>query len=328
MKRNFVLATVVAIATAVPAVAADQLVIGTGGTGGTYYPVGVGLSKVVSDAVDGISVDAVSSGGSTENVRLIARKEVDLGITNGVVGSLAVNGQGVFEGKIQENLRSLFSLWGNTEHHVALASQAKTGTVDDIADLGGKYNIGGRKSGARTSASLMLAAIGHDVENIDIEYLAKYSESVRALQDKRIAAANLGAGMPVAAVTELYAALGADNVTILAFTDEHLEKINAAYPGLYYRREIPAGTYPGQEDAVQSAEYANLMVVDEGVSDETAYQFVKAVFENLDEIHAIHPAAKAIQLDKALSGLSVPLHPGAIKYYEEQGLAIPDHLKP
>jgi TRAP transporter TAXI family solute receptor len=310
------------------AIAADQLVIGTGGTGGTYYPVGVGIAKIVSDAVSDLSVDAVSSGGSTENVRLIGKKEIDLGITNGVVGALATSGTGVFDGKPQSNLRALFSLWGNTEHQVALPSEVKTGTVADLATLSGKYNIGGRKSGARTAASLMLGAIGNDVENMNMEFLAKYSESARALQDRRISAANLGAGMPVAAVTELYATVGADDVTILSFSDAQLDMLNDAFPGLYYRKEIPANTYPGQTDAVASAEYANLMVVDESVSDEAVYQFVKAVFDNLEDVHAIHPSAQAIKLESALSGLSAPLHPGAVRFYEENGLTIPDHLRP
>ncbi|MEM7566717.1 MAG: TAXI family TRAP transporter solute-binding subunit, partial [Pseudomonadota bacterium] len=309
------------------AVAQESLVIATGGTGGTYYPVGVGIARVVADAT-AFSVDAVTSGGSTENVRLIGRDEVDMGITNGVVGSLAVNGTDAFEGDRQDDLRSLFSLWGNTEHHVALSAAVETGTVDDLASLDGKYNIGGRQSGARTAATLMLRALGHDPDAMDLEFLSSYSEAGSALQDGRIAAANMGAGVPVAAVTELYAALGGDGVTILEFTDAQLAKIDAAYPGLYYQTTIPAEAYPGQSEPVTTAEYANLMVVDADVSDDVAYAFVAAVFDNLEAVHAIHPAAQKIRLETALDGLSVPLHPGAARYYEEQGIAVPDRLKP
>lgn len=328
MMKLGTLCAVAALSAASISSAQEQLVIGTGGTGGTYYPVGVGIAKIVSDAAPELSVDAVSSGGSTENVRLISRGETDLGITNGVVGALAVSGTGVFEGKQQTSLRSLFSLWGNTEHQVALMSDVTTGTVDDIASLSGKYNIGGRTSGARTSATLLLTTLGHDVETIDMEFLAKYSDAARALQDRRISAANLGAGMPVAAVTELFATVGAENVRILEYTDAHLEKLNEALPGLYYRAEIPADTYPGQTEPVATAEFANLMVVDASVSEDVAYQFVKAVFENLEAVHDIHPSAKAISLESALSGLSAPLHPGAIRYYEERGLTVPEHLLP
>ncbi|MCV6575167.1 MAG: TAXI family TRAP transporter solute-binding subunit [Cohaesibacter sp.] len=328
MKSIYAAALVACLSLSGHSFAQTKLVMGTGGTGGTYYPVGVGLAKIVSSAVPDLSIDAISSGGSTENVRLIGKKEIELGITNGVVGALASSGTGVFEGKPQKNLRALFSLWGNTEHQVALSKDVKTGTIADLATLSGKYNIGGRKSGARTAASLMLGAVGHDVKDIDLEFLAKYSESARALQDRRISAANLGAGMPVVAVTELFASAGADKVRILSFSDEQLAKFNQAYPGLYYRKEIPANTYPGQTKAVPSAEYANLMVVDDSVAEEAVYRFVKAVFENLETVHAIHPSAKAIKLETAMAGLSAPLHSGAIRYYEEQGLTVPDHLRP
>lgn len=316
-----------ALCLAATGAAAQELVIATGSTGGTYFPVGVGIAQLVSEATN-LSVDAVTSGGSTENVRLIGRDEVDMAITNGVVGTLAVAGRGPFESGAQENLRSMFSLWGNTEHQVARIEFVQTGTVDDLAALDGKYNIGGRQSGARTAATLMLSALGHDVDGIETEFLSSYSEAGAALQDGRIAAANMGAGIPVAAVTELFATLGADGVRILSFTDEQLGRLNAVYPGLYYRAEIPAGTYPGQEEPLATAEYANLMVVDDDVSNEVVYAFMTALFDDLDGVHAIHPAAGAISLEAALDGLSAPLHPGAIRFYEERGVTVPDVLRP
>lgn len=316
------------LAIASPSFAQTNLVIGTGGTGGTYYPVGVGMARIVSDVAPSLQLDAVSSGGSTENIQLIARGEIDIGITNGVVATLAFDGEDVFAGDARTSLRSLFALWGNTEHHVALKDQVTSGTVDDIADLPGKYNIGARQSGARTAANLMLRALGHDPDAIDMEFLASYSEAASALQDRRISAANMGAGIPVAAVTELYASLGADNVTILSFTDEQIAKIDDAHPGLYYPVEIPAGTYPGQSEAIPTAEYANLVVVDASMDEEAVYNFVKGIFDNLDRVHAIHPAAEAVGPDGALAGLPVPLHPGAIRYFEEAGIDVPDRLKP
>lgn len=328
MRRDFLIGAALSLALAWPVSAQTSLVIGTGSTGGTYYPVGVGMARIVSELAPSLRVDAVTSGGSTENVQLIARGEIDIGMTNGVVATLAAKGEDVFEGDAREGLRSLFSLWGNTEHHVALASAAPTGTIDDLASLGGKYNIGGRQSGARTAATLMLRALGHDPDDIDLEFLATYSEAASAMQDRRIAAANMGAGVPVAAVTELFAALGPEGVVILRFEPEHIARIDEAHPGLYYAFEIPAGSYPGQAEAIPTAEYANLMVVDESADEEAIYTFVRTVFENLERVHAIHPAAQAIAPENALAGLSVPLHPGAIRWFEEAGLDIPAYLRP
>lgn len=310
-----------------PASAQDAIVIGTGSTGGAYYPIGVGMARIVSGADPSLRVDAVSSGGSTENVQLIARGEIEFGITNGVVATLAARGEDVFEGDARTGLRALFALYGNTEHHVALADAVTTGTVDDLASLPGLYNIGGRQSGARTAANLMLQALGHDPDAIAMEFIGSYSEAGAALQDRRISAANLGAGIPVPAITELFAALGADRVRILSFTPDQLARIDAAHPGLYYGVTIPADSYPGQTEAVATAEYANLMVVEADMDADAVYRFTRAVFENLDAIHAIHPSAAGIRLETALSGLPVPLHEGAARYFEEAGLTIPEALR-
>lgn len=307
--------------------AQDSIVIGTGSTGGAYYPIGVGMARIVSAADPSLRVDAVSSGGSTENVQLIARGSIEIGITNGVVATLAARGESVFEGDARAGLRALFSLYGNTEHHVALADAAATGTIDDLATLPGPYSIGGRQSGARTAAELMLQALGHDPEAISMVFIGSYSEAGAALQDRRISAANLGAGVPVPAITEIYAALGADNVRILRFEEEHLARIEAAHPGLYYGATIPAGSYPGQTEDIPTAEYANLMVVDEGLDEDVVYRFTKAVFENLDAIHAVHPSAAGVTVENAFSGLPVPLHPGAIRYFEEIGVTVPEGLR-
>jgi uncharacterized protein len=323
--RNIAMACALLLAS--PVAAQDALVIGTGSTGGAYYPIGVGMARIVSEAEPTLQIDAVSSGGSTENVQLIGREEIEIGITNGVVATLAAAGQDVFEGDARTGLRALFALYGNTEHHVALTEAVTTGTVDDLASLQGAYNIGGRQSGARTAASLMLRALGHDPDATQLEFIGSYSEAGAALQDRRISAANLGAGVPVPAVTELFAALGADRVQILSFTPEQLARIDAAHPGLYYAAEIPANSYPGQSEAIPTAEYANLMVVDASLDEDTVYRFVRAIFENLDAIHEVHPSASGIRLETVLNGLPVPLHPGAIRYFTEAGLTIPEALR-
>ncbi|WP_420392978.1 TAXI family TRAP transporter solute-binding subunit [Acuticoccus sp.] len=325
--RVSTVAVVFAAALAPAAHAQENLVLATASTGGTYYPVGVGIARVVSEAAPDLRVDAVTSGGSTENVRLIARDEVDMAISNGVVTSLARSGEEGFDASEHGDLRTMFALWGNVEHHLALKDAVQTGTVDDLNSLDGKYNIGGRQSGARTAATLMLRGLGIDPEGLDLEYIATYGEAGSALQDGRIAAANLGAGVPVAAVTEAYATLG-DDVTILSFTDAQLARIEENSPGLWYPTEIPAGSYPGQDDPIPTAAYANFMIVDADVPEETVYKFMTAVFDNIDQVHDIHPAAQEITLEAATSGLSAPLHPGAVRFYEERGIEVPDRLRP
>lgn len=143
--------------------------------------------------------------------------------------------------------------------------------------------------------------------------------------DKRIGGANIPAGPPVAAITQLYAQMG-KKATVLDFTDEQLAKIRESYP-IWTRYVIDAGVYPGQKEPINTIAQPNLLVVRKGLSEEVVYQVTKTIYENLPFLNNIHKATKAMSLEEALDGLPVPLHPGAARYYEEAGLDIPEELR-
>jgi len=145
------------------------------------------------------------------------------------------------------------------------------------------------------------------------------------MKDKRIDGANIPAGPPVAAVTDLFAAPGLD-VVILEFTDDQLKAVNeqTAYPG--YRYMIKAGTYPGQDKDVPTIAQPNLLVCREDTSEAVVYQLTKTLFENPAFLKQVHKMGEWITLENAISGLPAPLHPGAVKYYQEKGLRIPPEL--
>ncbi|RMG59800.1 MAG: TAXI family TRAP transporter solute-binding subunit, partial [Deltaproteobacteria bacterium] len=221
-----------------------NLIIATATTGGTYYPVGVAIGTLISIKLAKkykITATAINSAGSGENIQMLKNKEADLAILQALFGAMAYNGKQLYEGNPIKDFRAITMLWENVEHFVLLKKYAKTGNIMDLKGLGEKFSIGKRGSGTEGSGKVILGALGIEIgKDFTPEYLP-YSQSAQAMIDGRIAGANLPAGPPVAAVSQLFAQLGADDVVILEFTDEQLEKVRNAYP-VWNRYVIPPGT--------------------------------------------------------------------------------------
>jgi TRAP transporter TAXI family solute receptor len=299
-----------------------NLIIATATTGGTYYPVGVAIGTVISIKLakaHKITATAINSAGSGENVQMLKNKEADMAILQALFGQNAYNGLGPYEGKPVKDFRAITMLWENVEHFVLLNKYVKTGTMADLKNLGQKFSIGKRGSGTEGSGRTILAALGIDPEKeMTLEYLT-YSPSASAMMDGRIVGANLVAGPPVAAVTQLYAQVGAENVRVLDFSDEELEKLHKAYP-IWTRYVVKGGTYPGQEKDIRTVAQPNFLACRPDLPEETVYLITKTIFENLSFLHNIHKATMAMRVERATAGLPVPLHPGAEKYYREKGI--------
>lgn len=298
--------------------------IATASPGGTYYPVGVGLANLWTEKLKdkGIRASGQSSAGSVENIDLLQKGEAQLGIFQGLIGVQAYEGRGRFEGKPYKGLRSMAMLWPNVEHFVLVNSAVKTGNASDIK--GTKFSVGPRASGTEESTLVIMKALGLSINDISPEYLG-YNDTAAAIKDGRVQGGSMPAGIPVAAVTDLYASRA--NVSILEFTDEQLQAVNKIY-NTWFRFVIPPNTYPGLNKEVKTIAQPNWLGVAESVSEETVYLLTKTMFENLDAVHSIHDAAKGITLENALKGLPVPLHPGAYRYFKEKGVSIPDNLVP
>ena len=307
---------------------AESLIIATATTGGTYSPVGVAIGTLISIKLakeNQITATAINSAGSGENVQMLKNKEAQLAILQALFGLNAYNGEGPYEGKAVKDFRSVTMLWENVEHFTVLAKYNKTGTVEDLRNFGQKFSIGKRGSGTEGSGRTILAALGIDPEKeMTLEYLA-YTPSAQAMMDGRIVGMNTPAGPPVAAVTQLFAQLGSKKIKVLDFSDEQLATIQQKYP-IWNRFVVKAETYPGQKEDINTISQPNFLAVHPEVAEETVYLITKTIYENLPFLNNIHKATKAMSLERAVSGLPVPLHPGAAKYYKEQGIAIPANL--
>jgi TRAP transporter TAXI family solute receptor len=321
---------ITATMSALPATAQDarNYVLSTATTGGTYYPVGVAVATLIKVKLEPkakIGLSAISSAGSGENVKLMREKQAEFAILQGLFGLYAKDGSGpIAQDGPQPHMRSIAMLWPNVEQFVLMADDAKTGTAADLAGLTGKkFSIGARNSGTEHSNRFILKNLGIDPESYDLVFQG-YGPTADSLQNGAIVAAGLPGGPPVSVVTRIAAQMG-DKVRILTFTDEEVAKADGG-TGLYYKYTLPAGTYPGQTADLQTIAQPNFLAVHQDVPEEDVYQITKTIFENLPFLNNIHAATKAMSLESAMSGLPVPLHPGAARYFQEAGLTVPASL--
>jgi len=302
-------------------------VLNTASTGGTYHPVGTAistLSKVKLLPKEKFSLTAVNSAGSGANIQALGTGTADFAILQGLFGSYAVTGTGPVTAK-QTNVRSVTMLWQNVEQFVIPSASVKTGTMSDLVSLKGKSaGFGKQNSGTLGSNTVLLEGLGLNVSKDFKLVHAGYGPTADALANGQVIGAGIPSGPPTGAITKLMAA-NEGKFTILNVTAEEAKKMDGDR-NLWTPYVIKAGTYPGQDKDVSTIAQPNFLAVNESVSEEHVYLLTKALYENLSFLQAIHKATKAMDVNAAMAGLPVPLHPGAARYYKEVGLDIPTRL--
>lgn len=302
-------------------------ILTTATVGGAYYPIGVAIatiSKSQLQAEHNISLSAISSAGSLENVKLLRDNEAQFAILQGIFAAWAWEGDGPIRNP-QTGMRSVSALWFNVEHFVLLSSLVESGTLSDFGNLQGeRVVLGARNSGAEQSGRFILETLGIDYEQgMNLAYMG-YESSASALQDGNVVGINVPAGAPTSAITQAFAQMG-DAITLLTFSQEELDTLNSRH-NIWDWYDFPAGTYPNLDFDTRSIASPNVLVVRSDIPDEAVYRITKMIWENLGTLQDIHAATKDMQLELALRGLKAPLHPGALRYYREIDLEIPPHL--
>jgi TRAP transporter TAXI family solute receptor len=292
------------------AVSAEFINILTGGTSGVYYPLGVGLSKIYGEKIEGSKVQVQSTKASVENLNLIqsGKGEIAFVLGDSVKYGWEGNAEAGFQSKL-DNLRGIAGIYPNYVHIVA----SKSSNINSIEDLKGKrVSVGAPKSGTELQARAILKAAGMSYEDLGkVEYLP-FGQSVELIKNRQIDATVQSAGLGVASIKDLANSV---EVVIVEIPESLIEKLGAPYVSA----TIPANTYQGVAQDTKTAGIVNFLITSQNVSDQTAYDMTKHLFENLPALVATHSAAKNINIDKALTGMPVPLHPGAEKYYKEKG---------
>jgi TRAP transporter TAXI family solute receptor len=295
----------------VPASAQQFINVLTGGTSGVYYPLGVALSEIYAEKIDGVRSQVQATKASVENLNLLQQGKGEIAFALGDSVQLAWEGnqEAGFPGKL-DKLRGIAAIYTN---YIQIVASQESG-IKTLEDLKGhSLSVGAPKSGTELNGRAIFEAAGMSYDDLGkIEYLP-FGDSVELIKNRQLDATLQSAGLGVASIRDLATSLP---INVVAVPADVVAKIGAPYVAV----TIPANTYEGQAEDVPTAGVGNMLITSADVSEETAYQMTKALFENLDRLVAAHAAAKAITLEKALDGLPVPLHPGAERYYKEKGL--------
>ena len=291
------------------------IAIGTGGTGGVYYPLGGGLANVISKYM-GIQATAEVTGGSVDNLKLIHADKSEVAFSMADAAADALKGEGKFSGN-KVDLRTLMVLYPNRMHVVTIEG---TG-IEKMTDLKGKrVSTGSPGSATEVMAFRLIEAAGLDKDKDMKRERLGAAESVNAIKDRKIDVFFWVGGIPTSAVTDLAATPGVK----LKLVDhaEYVDKMNQKYGNLYSKGTIKAGSYPGQTTDNANADVWNILVTDSKMSDKMAYDLVKLIFDHKPELVAVHREANSFVLETQKQANSpVPYHPGAIKYFKEKGLS-------
>ena len=291
------------------------LAIGTGGTGGVYYPLGGGLANVLSKYLRGYQATAEVTGGSVDNLKLIGSGQSEIGFSMVDAALDAFKGEDKFRGS-KVPVRTLMVLYPNRMHVVTIEG---TG-IEKISDLKGKrVSTGSPGSATEVMAFRVIEAAGLDKDkDIRRERLGA-AESVNAIKDRKIDAFFWVGGLPTAAVTDLGATPGV-KLKLVDHADV-VDKMNAKYSALDVRDVIPAKTYPGQEKDNPQSTVWNILVTNDKMTDDVAYNVAKIIFDHKAELVSVHSEAANIDYKYQVKTNSpVPWHPGALKYFAEQGV--------
>lgn len=328
MKKRIVMlcmAVALTFSLAAGASALEFVTIVTGSTGGTYYPVGTILANHFNKALlaKGFKFSAQSSGGTTENLDMLKNSEAEMGIAMCNLTGFSYTGTNRYEGKPNPNLRYVFGLWPEASQFVF----SKNSGIEGWNDLKGKkIAVGPPASGTEFSSRTILKAIPDlTFDDIVPEYLG-YSESAQALQNGRIDATLLEAGIPTSAVTELYA--GRTEVDMLPFEGEAFDKLVKAAPW-YAKVVIPAETYPKQDKELNVVGVKCALIVHPNVADEVVYQALETIYKDREDLLKEHAVFYKVDFENPMAGLyGAPLHPGAVKFYQDKGMTVPEELLP
>ena len=284
----------------------------TGGESGTYYAYGTVLAQYATNNT-GLEVNALSGNGSQANVQELEDGNAELAFCQSDVLAYAYNGTNLFDGAPYKDFSIVASLYQEQVQIVTCDPDIKT-----VADLKGKtVSIGAAGSGVYFNAIDVLTAYDMTVDDISPVYQS-FGDSADSLKDGKIDAAFIVAGAPTTAITDLSTSKQAYLVSLDA---EHVAKLKST-SDYYAEATIPAGTYNGQTEDVTTVSVGAVIIVNDSVSEDAVYAFTASLFEGAEKNASAHAKYGELGIKNASSVTSVPYHPGAAKYYEEQGITV------
>lgn len=321
-KLSVVLAITLALALMIAGPVAAKTIflsIGTGGTGGIYYPYGGGVAEIWTRYVPGVRAVAEVTGASVENVKLASKGETVVGEVMGDVAVAGYKGLSKFKGKKQKIL-SMAIMYPNLLQLVVL----KKSPITNVEQIKGKtISSGSPGSGTNFMAEVVFKALGIPLDSYKDTRLS-FTESANALRDGTIELGTWCVGPGTSSIMDLATT---HDIRIIPFTPEQTKKVLAANK-TYSAVELAAGVYKGVDKPVPTIGVWNVMICQDSLDTDLVYRLVKALYEHNDMLVKIHPSAAYTTPENAVKYSPIPLHPGTIKYLKEKGIKVPERLIP
>lgn len=286
------------------------LKMATGGNTGTYYAYSSAVSQVLSEHISNISFDVQVTGASKANIYLIADKEADIAIVQNDVMYYANKGIDLFDGEAITGFSAMAGCYAEVCQIVSKSN------ITSIADLKGKrVSVGDVGSGCEFNARQILDAYGITFNDIVVSNLS-FGDSATAIKDDKIDAFFCVAGAPTTAIVELATS---NKINLLEIDNEHAEKLINDYP-FYTKFDVPGGSYKDVNSTVQTVAVVATYIVSDDLDENLVYNMTKTLFEKAEQLAVAHPKGAELNPEYAVSGISIPIHPGALKYYKEIGV--------
>jgi len=321
MRRSLILSTAtVGLATVLPSLAIAQqrmfFGIATGGTGGTYYPLGGMLAQLISNkaTVDGrrVTASAEAANASVANAKLIAEKQIESAFVAADILDAAFNGKNQFDKASLTNLRALGALYPETVQLITRADM----NINSVRDLKGKRVSSGAPGSGQYQLLTDLLAV-HGLKREDVrEDMSSFTQAVDKIKDGNLEATLITAGVPTSAVTDF---AQSHALKVIPLSGPEIAELRKRQP-YYTSVTIPAGTYRGLAAPVETLAVMAVWATHDALPENVAYEVTRALYENTAIMGQVHVQGRNISLQTALSVGSTPLHPGAVKYFREKGV--------
>ncbi len=283
--------------------------IATGGTAGTYYPLGGAMAEILNKAIPGMNASAQSTGASVANINMLRDGSVDLAIVQNDITYYAANGTEMFKDKKVSNLQGIAALYPETCQFLTLE---KSG-IKSVMDFKGKrIAVGAAGSGTEANARQIMEAYGLTYKDIEVQYLS-FGEAASALKDGNVDAAFVTAGYPTAAIQDI---ASQHPIRLLPVDPDKADALIAKYP-FYTKTTIPAGTYAGFNEEIPAVSVMAILITTDKLDAGLGYDVTKAIFSGLDRLQAAHSVGKMITKEGAMKGMSIKMNGGAEKFFKE-----------
>lgn len=287
----------------------ENVTLLTGGEAGVYFPLGVAMADIIDSSLDNVSATGVSSGASVSNAEQLNNGEAQLALVQNDIAFYGAEGSNMFS-EVLDNYSGVFTIYPET---VQLVTFADSG-IESVADLEGKrVAIGDMGSGTEANANQIIEAHGMTVDDIDAQYL-DFADASTNLQDGNVDAAFVTAGTPTGAIQELSASA---DVRIVSFDEDAMDSLMEEYT-YYTKQDIPADAYDNFDSTASTVAVQAMLIASNDIPEDQMYEMTKAIFDNLDQMANAHVRGEELSLDTAEEGMSIDLHPGVQRYYDEQ----------